>query len=440
MRLWSLVARSMAAGSFAVACTSTLVDRATSETDVSADPELDPDSPDAVATDAENTPDAAPPKPLEVVCEDEDVCYVAVSGNGAQHLCGLLKDGTVRCWGRDTASAGDAGDGALGRGVPVSPIEGATPARVVGLSNVTQISVGPNLGTCARTSDGSVYCWGRNEFGQLGSPATESRLMQPTRVEGIPPVDEVQLGHAVGCAIGSSDRALYCWGRRTNDEGLPFMDGLGIDAGGSTFSPRRASNVPSPVRAVAVATDVDRTIDINGTAMQTVVALLDGDILATVEERPVATSDMPLPAPSLAEVPGVTQLWEFAYSRNGLVWQWRGSPSATPLYVPSLSRVVDVKLGLSHIGVLVATGHLFRWGTTAAGALGFTSETVPTSTYPLEMEQVEGQVISFAVSAGAATCASLVSGRIKCWGSNALGELGRGTVDTAPHPEAEFIE
>src|SRR5262249_37831892 len=143
-----------------------------------------------------------------------------------QHVCGLLLDGTVRCWGRDTIvpeTTLDGGvvlpaDGALGRGKAVSAIEGATPAPVENLTGVTQISVGPNLGTCARTSDGSVYCWGRNEFGQLGRPAAEVRLTVPTRIEGLPPVDEVQLGYKMGCAIGSSNRALYCWGKR--------MDGL----------------------------------------------------------------------------------------------------------------------------------------------------------------------------------------------------------------------
>src|SRR5262249_24006724 len=131
------------------------------------------------------------------------------------------------------------GDGALGRGRPVSDLEGALPAPVVGLSNVTQISVGRNLGTCARTSDGSVHCWGRNELGQLGRPPSEARLVIPTRVDGLPPVDEVQLGYQTGCAIGTSDRALYCWGQR--------ISGLGVDAGGgTTFAPQLVSSFLPP--------------------------------------------------------------------------------------------------------------------------------------------------------------------------------------------------
>jgi hypothetical protein len=33
----------------------------------------------------------------------------------------------------------------------------------------------------------------------------------------------------------------------------------------------------------------------------------------------------------------------------------------------------------------------------------------------------------------------VADGSIRCWGSNLHGELGRGTVDSAPHPEAEVI-
>ena len=132
--------------------------------------------------------DFVPASRLAVACAAEP-CYVAVSGNTGEHVCGLLKDGSVRCWGRDTRpraeTSPDEGepqaDGALGRGRVVSALEGATPAPVVGLTGATQISVGKNLGTCARTGDGSVYCWGRNEYGQLGRPAAEARLADAHR-------------------------------------------------------------------------------------------------------------------------------------------------------------------------------------------------------------------------------------------------------------------
>ena len=154
------------------------------------------------------------PRALDVKCE-KDPCYVAVSGNAGHHVCGLLRDGTVRCWGRDTIAPPESveggpllGEGALGRGVSISGTTAATPAPVVGLSNVTQISVGPNLGTCARTSDGSVYCWGRNDFGQLGTSPDKPTLPVPTRIEGLPPIDHRRAREPYGMCDRQRPRPL----------------------------------------------------------------------------------------------------------------------------------------------------------------------------------------------------------------------------------------
>ncbi len=92
---------------------------------------------------------------------------------GYRHTCVLLRDGTVSCWGKN-----DLGE--LGRG-STSPFE-ATPALVMGLSDVTQIASHsphdvPLEGghTCALRRDGSVVCWGKNDVGQLGDGTTMTR-------------------------------------------------------------------------------------------------------------------------------------------------------------------------------------------------------------------------------------------------------------------------
>ncbi|MDF2695596.1 MAG: repeat domain protein [Labilithrix sp.] len=389
---------------------------------------------------ASPAPDAGEPKPLDVVCAEKP-CYVAVSGSGGHHVCGLLDDGTVRCWGRDSLEPGtesSPGDGALGRGVPVSAIEGAKPAPVPGLSIVTQLAVGPNFGTCARTSDGAVYCWGRNDFGQLGRPPAEPQLPMPTRVEGIPPVDHVALGYRAACAIATAEHALYCWGAPRS--------GLGVDAGEESWiAPQVAPAFRPPVKAVAIGTwpTVDPWDPSVFTDEDTVIALVGNDVLASIGNAPAGESSLPpeqLSAP--LELPGVARMWSFAYgATDGRLKTWR--PSVGVLSVPAIpAHIVDVKIAgvnqAQHGGVLLASGRLFRWGSNTAGALGLLPHELAFASYPMEMTQVARKTVSFATTEGS-TCASLVDGKVSCWGANGFGELGRGTLDLDAHPEAEVI-
>ena len=414
--------------------------------DASTEPPVSPEagSPDA-SDDADAGPrDAGPVKPLDVVCADASTCYVAVSGNGGHHVCGLVKDGTVRCWGRDslappvTADGGvTIGDGALGRGVGVSTLDGATPAKVVGLSSVTQISVGPGFGTCARTADGSVYCWGRNEFGQLGRPPSEEQLPTPTRVEGIPPVDHVELGSSLGCAIGSSDRALYCWGW--------WRAGLGIpqDSASGSFAPQRVTTFRAPVKALAIGSYGPSIVQPWGWAelSDTIVALLEGNVAATLGKN-VLRGAYPIAGPS--ERSGIERIGAFSYATSdGLAHRWL--PAETAIYIPPFAPVVKLKVSADKEaetalqgGVVTTTGRLFRWGPNPAGALGVDPNELSRTPYPVEVEQVRGQVVSFATTVGS-TCALLVDGKVQCWGANVYGELGRGTTDLNAHPEPEDV-
>ncbi|MDF2695418.1 MAG: repeat domain protein, partial [Labilithrix sp.] len=397
-------------------------------------------------------PAIRPASRLAVACAG-DPCYVAVSGDGSAHICGLLNDGSVRCWGRDTLPRADAPpagdppqtDGALGRGRVVSALEGATPAPVVGLSGVTQVSVGKNLGTCARTGDGSVHCWGRNEYGQLGRPETEASLPVPTRIEGLPPVSAVALGGTTGCAIASADGALWCWGSRDSQIGRATLTTPEGDS--TSFPPQVMTGFRAPVRELVIAT-------VRGNSFRpfddTIVALLDGDILASLGQLPAGESSAPFnaPPPTPIELPRVVRGGAFGYlGSDGVLSQW--VPEIRDLYVPLPHTVVDVSItaaradfGVLYIeqaGVLLSSGRLFRWGRNTAGTLGYPSDTLDVAEEPRDMTHVAGdRVVSFATTA-ASTCVSLVDGKVKCWGTNQRGELGRGTIDAAEHPEAEVI-
>ena len=421
------LALSVFAPAAALGCSSTEVDIEPRTIDAGEDapPSPPPPSPppdDAGSIDAAR-PDVRPASRLEVVCA-KTPCYTAVSGNGGGHVCGLLSDGTVRCWGRDTPGGG-------------------TPTPVVGLTDVAQISVGPNLGTCARTRDGSVHCWGKNDVGQLGRPSVEAHLAAPTRVEGLPPASHVALGGQIGCAVARDDGALWCWGARSSRVAIAAEPGTSPE-----FPPQRFSGFRAPVRELAIGT---APASARMLYADTIVALLDGDVLATLGTNPVTPLHPSAPASPLpVELLGVARAGAFGYlTRDGLLFRWM--PERRALYVPYPANVVDVAISggiepgvfgtsfVAQAGVLFSNGRLFRWGLNTAGALGHPPAELDIATEPLDMTHVAGdRVVSFATTVGA-TCVSNVDGAVRCWGSNQYGELGRGTADLANHPEAEDI-
>ena len=90
--------------------------------------------------------------------------YVQISASG-DHTCGLTSRGAAYCW-------GDNDYGQLGDGTTTNS-EDDGPQAVIGGLKFASISAGDDY-TCGLTSRGAAYCWGRNWYGQLGDGTTDS--------------------------------------------------------------------------------------------------------------------------------------------------------------------------------------------------------------------------------------------------------------------------
>jgi hypothetical protein len=119
---------------------------------------------------------------------------------GAAHACGISDTGALYCWG-----ANDAGQ----LGLSIADAVPHVAEAIGGSLRVIAVSAWAKS-TCAVTTAGELYCWGANEFGQLGLGNT-TRQIGPARVAVGEPVTSVRLSERHACARASSG-AVYCWG------------------------------------------------------------------------------------------------------------------------------------------------------------------------------------------------------------------------------------
>lgn len=127
--------------------------------------------------------------------------WASVSAGG-NHTCAVKTSGALYCWGSDwQAQLGDGG-GNVDRDVPT---------RVGTASNWASVDAGFNH-TCARTTTGRLYCWGDNEFGALGIGAFGPPRSTPVQVQG-GRIDwaSVSSGNLTTCARRTNGR-VFCWG------------------------------------------------------------------------------------------------------------------------------------------------------------------------------------------------------------------------------------
>jgi alpha-tubulin suppressor-like RCC1 family protein len=160
--------------------------------------------------------------------------YVASS-----HACALFPGGVGRCWGSNVfrqLGDGTTTDRSAAVAMPVTQIAQIAPSGYT----VGQYSGGA---TCALRTDGSVWCWGSNDFGQLGTGnTTTTPTSTAVQVAGLTGVVELVAGRYHACAR-RQDGGVACWGR--NDGG---------QIGDGTYNNRPAPfAVPLPRPALHVA-------------------------------------------------------------------------------------------------------------------------------------------------------------------------------------------
>ena len=292
---------------------------------------------------------------------------------GRDHSLAVGSDGHVYAWGANTF--GQLGTGSSG-GYSTTPELVRLPAGVSALS----VSAGRNH-SLAVGSDGRVYAWGDNRLGELGAGRSGDYSTTPAPVVGLSESVRAQAvfagGHH-GLALGR-DGTLYTWG--ANESGQ-----LGDGATTNRSTPVSAT-LPAGVRVVTVAAGGRHTLALGADG-----ALYAWGANADGELGDGATTD-------------------------------RARPGAVRL--PRGARVVTAAAGDYYSLAVGSRGALYAWGLNRFGQLGDGTRT--TRRTPVAVTLPEGVPAVAVAARGDFSVALGTGGAVYAWGANGHGEVGDGT-------------
>ncbi|MDQ8145993.1 MAG: invasin domain 3-containing protein [Gemmatimonadota bacterium] len=284
---------------------------------------------------------------------------------GYVHACGLATDGKAYCW-------GDNGYGQLGNGTNLSS---SVPTVVEpGFErNWATLSAG-GLFTCGTTTTGEVFCWGRNNAGQLGNGVLTDFNVPVLTSQGTRRFSAVSAGSDHACAIDSTNGTLHCWG---NNQSGKLGDGTTLNR-----------SVPTAV---------------SGSGTYTAISAGGGHTCG------ILTS-------------GGATCW--GANNHGSIGSGSFSSSLpTPTAVAGGLTWTSIASGGSHT-CGVASGNMYCWGLNSNGQVG--DSTLTTRRTPVLIGG-EGDVVK-AAAGGSHSCGIGANNEAACWGANQYGQIGDGTV------------
>jgi hypothetical protein len=307
---------------------------------------------------------------------DGDIPCALAQGAGERFQCGRGASGQVRCWGANES-------GQLGLGAGTDTMIHAS-GEIAGQLHARGVAVGFDH-ACAWLDDGTLRCWGTNEFGKA-IPNGKSILDAPTLVELPGSVRRASCGAQSTCAV-LMDGTVRCWGQNA-DGGL----------GDGTMNARDG-----------IVTVVDKSA-------------ADGVLKGVVE---VAVSGIGAACARLRD-DSVVCWGKAGYTGDGSVCD--APPRLSPVHV--FDHAAAIRAGYDHFCAMRRDGSVSCWGDNLDGESGVDGPFNDCFVLALP------NAISLAspaksLSAGQKHSCAALADSVACWGDNSLGQLG----DPAKDPD-----
>ncbi len=343
---------------------------------------------------------------------------------GVAFGCALSNDGSAYCWG-----ANDKGQ--LGIGSIDSSSHGVAP--VSGNLRFRTLRAGYNT-VCGVTEPGDAFCWGGGDWGQLGN-GRFGHSAGPVPVAGGLKFQVVVPGGTLACGIAVGGE-LYCWGGNNHGQlGVGDKDG-DPDTSCCYKRPRRVA-AGRLFKAVMAGGVHGCAVEVDGKGYcwgyQHDGRLGNGE---PGTERHVP--DLPSPVPVRTDAAFVAlsgRSWHTCAttaSAGLMCWglgehgrlgngSMQSHPVPTPVITPAPFSTVSV--GSRHSCGVTKSGIAYCWGSNESGQLG--EGATGAASLPRQVPALRG--VS-AIAAGGSeggngfTCALLATGRLVCWGANDKGQ------------------
>jgi len=367
--------------------------------------------------------------------------WTSVSTSGSfdleqSHTCGI-RSGALYCWGIN--DYGQLGNGTL------DPSQ--TPTQV-GSGTTWSSVVAGGTSTCAIKADTTLWCWGDNSYGQLGD-GTGSQSESPVQI-ALSDLDanitlgwtSVDVSQTHACAVRSTGNALWCWGDNSFGQ-------LGDGTYDSYYAPTRIAGSASWANT---STGWYHSCSLKTNA--TVFCIGDASA-GQLGNGSDFTPDPPFyvratPAgDSTADWTAVTSGAYHSCARRstGTIWCWGDgylgqigtgvfTYSGRPVQADSGTNWATLDAGDSHNCAIKTTGTLWCWGDGADYKTGI--DTIDGVATPTQV----GSVSTWSkVSAGYRnTCAIRTDTSLWCWGANDQGQLGTPSQRSGPGASPVFTD
>lgn len=318
----------------------------------------------------------------EVVGGVADATMVAVGGylTGDNSYvgtgCAITTTGEAYCWGNN--NYGEVGDGTDG-----NTVEDAV--KVGGLTDVKAISTG--WGTTCAVAGTDAYCWGNNEYGQLGIGDATEKVSTPKRVSGLGEVTDISTAYGTTCAV--SDGSAFCWGGNDNGQ---IGDGR-----------TKARSTPVKVGDLADVTDIA--------------------VGGYHEQAPDADNDPNTHTSNYfqttcAVAGGTAHCW--GANRYGQLGDGTTDTRNMPSEVANLSKVTAISTDWGST-CAISDGKAYCWGDDDRSQLGSNGGATKTPREIINLADVTS------IATGNGTSCAMATGSVYCWGFNNDGQVGDGS-------------